>query len=107
MAVTYNAALATTRDWVRFLVYDRDTAKAVLQDEEIDAVLVEESDNKYLAAARVGEILLLKHGFKEEIEAGDGDARIRWSRTRTEEFRSLLRSYEAKGRGSACAFRVL
>ena len=59
MSATYDPTLATDMDWVRFLIYDRDTAAARLQDEEILAVLVEEA-NKYLAAARCGEILLAR-----------------------------------------------
>ena len=57
MSTTYNPALPTDKDWVRFLVGDRDVASAVLSDEEINALLNEEA-NKYLAAARAGEIIL-------------------------------------------------
>lgn len=109
MAATYDVTLATDRDWVRFLINDRVTAKAVLQDEEIDALLVEEG-NKYLAAARAGELILLKQGFLEELEGGDGDVRLRWSRTKTDEFRAYLATLKAKGLaavGGQSYFRVL
>lgn len=56
MTATYEPTLPTDRDWVRLLIGDSTTATARLQDEEIDALLVEES-NKYLAAARALEVL--------------------------------------------------
>ncbi len=59
MAATYDASLASERDWVRFFIGDRDVTKAALQDEEIVAVIAEERTRagagdhvKYLAAAR-------------------------------------------------------
>lgn len=58
MAFTYDPTLASNRDWVRFLIGDR-TQPNVLDDEEIDAVLVEEA-NKYLAAARCGRFILAR-----------------------------------------------
>lgn len=59
MSATYDASLPTDKDWVRFLVGDRTVSSAVLQDEEIAALLVEEK-NKYLAAARAGETILAR-----------------------------------------------
>ena len=55
MATTYDPTLPTDRDWVRFLIGDRSTTFS-LQDEEIAAVLVEES-NKYYAAARCASVI--------------------------------------------------
>lgn len=57
MPTTYDPLLPTDRDWVRFLIGDRGPTRFVLKDEEIDALLGEES-NKYLAAARAGETIL-------------------------------------------------
>lgn len=51
---TYDAHLATDRDWVRFLTGDRvgPSPNFVFSDEELDAVLVM-SPSKYCAAAEV------------------------------------------------------
>ena len=46
MSFNYSADLSTNRDWVRFLIGDTVESKARLQDAEIDALLVEESENK-------------------------------------------------------------
>lgn len=60
MSFSYDPSLSTDRDWVRFLVSDTEVATAKVQDEEIDAVLSEESGGvavaaalKYVAAARI------------------------------------------------------
>lgn len=58
MASEYDPRLLTDKDWVRFLTGDR-TAPWALTDPEITAVLAEEA-NKYLAAARCGEVILSK-----------------------------------------------
>ena len=55
MPATYDPALSTDKDWVRFLSGDRTVSSARLQDEEIDALLGEEG-NRHLAAARALEI---------------------------------------------------
>lgn len=65
MSVSYDPSLSTDKDWVRLLISDRDTSlkadditpKAVLDDNEILALLVEEP-NKYLAAARAADLVL-------------------------------------------------
>ena len=61
MAFSYDPALPTDKDHVRFLVADTVEATALLQDEEILATLSEETATgkalKYFAAARVLEIL--------------------------------------------------
>jgi hypothetical protein len=59
--VSYDPSLGTDRDWVRLLIGDRDIESAKLQDEEINALLREEP-NKYLAAARAGELILGSRG---------------------------------------------
>ena len=62
MAATYDANLPTDKDYVRFALGDTDvnpTTAADLMDEEIFAIL-EDEKNKYLAAARCGEIIIGK-----------------------------------------------
>jgi len=56
MTATYEPSLPTDRDWLRLTIGDTATASALLQDEEIDAVLTEEA-NKHLAAAESLSIL--------------------------------------------------
>ena len=63
MAATFDPTLSTDRDWVRFLVPDKDTTTALFQDEEIDAVLTSMSASysapgiRYFAAAALLENL--------------------------------------------------
>lgn len=76
MAVTYDPRLATDLDWVRFLVGDRDIANAVLDDEEIHALLQEEP-NKYCAAAAAADMILARSGGV--IDKQVGDLRLKWS----------------------------
>ena len=68
MTATYDDSLATNKDYVRFLAGDRGTATGVgdnitgnhVSDEEIAALLTEELDSKYLAAARVCGLIISK-----------------------------------------------
>lgn len=60
MSATYDPTLPNDRNFVRFLINDTVTSTAIFQDEEIDAVLTEESARisvaaalKYFAAARL------------------------------------------------------
>lgn len=65
--VSYNPELSSDLDWVRFLSWDTDEASPVLDDREIEALLVEEK-NKYLAAARAGEIIMSRmRGVSEKV----------------------------------------
>jgi hypothetical protein len=61
---TYNESLPTDKDWVRLNIGDRDVSggaeTAVFSDEEIVATLTEEP-NRWLAAARLGSILLTQY----------------------------------------------
>jgi hypothetical protein len=76
MAATYDPTLATDKDWVRLLIGDRDTARPFFDDAEILAVL-EEEQNKYLAAATLAESVLSKgHGL---VEKAVDDLHLRWS----------------------------
>ena len=60
MSATYSASLSTDLDWVRFLIADTNVVTPQFQDEEILAVIAEESGGvaaaaalKYVAAARL------------------------------------------------------
>ena len=80
MATTYDATLATDKDWVRFLCGDRDVSsvqvgdrvisRARLQDEEIIALLDEEA-NRYFAAARACEVIYARTQGMLEKQVGD------------------------------------
>lgn len=60
MSATYDPALPTDKDWVRFLIGDT-TVTMTLSDEEIGALLAEpEYPNKWLAAAAAGRRILAK-----------------------------------------------
>ena len=59
------------RDKVRFLIGDTDTADQQLQDEEIDAVLEDSSDDPYLAAINCAEGLSAKWSRKANKSVGD------------------------------------
>jgi hypothetical protein len=52
MASTYDPALPTDKDWVRFLIGDKNTPDSVFSDEEIFAALTE-WPGKYCAAANL------------------------------------------------------
>lgn len=62
MSWSYDPSLPTDRDWVRFFISDTVSDSQLLQDEEIDAVLSEETATgqslKYFASARCLSILL-------------------------------------------------
>lgn len=69
MSATYNTALPTNMDWVRLLTGDTNTTSARLSDEEINAIIAEESTNgaigaslKYFSAARALSALLARYG---------------------------------------------
>jgi len=70
MAATYSITLDSDKDWVRFLSGDRDTTNARLQDEEINALLVEEK-NKYLAAARACDLIMSRANGLVMKQVGD------------------------------------
>jgi hypothetical protein len=94
MAATYDATLATDKDWVRALVGDRDMARPFFQDEEIAALLKEEA-NKYLAAARGCELILAKgHGV---VEKSVDDLRLRWSDNARSAYATYIRTLRVKG----------
>lgn len=61
MSWTYDSALSTPKDKVRFLIQDINTARQLFQDEEIDWVVSTEAD-EYTAAAMLAETLVAKAG---------------------------------------------
>lgn len=80
MKVTFDASLATDRDWVRLECGDWVDGSMVLADQTIDYILSEEP-NKYLAAARCCE-LILAHRSKARgglVEKEVDELRVRYS----------------------------
>jgi hypothetical protein len=73
MTASYDASLPSDRDWVRFLIGDRDTDNPIHQDEEIDALLIEER-NKYMAAFRAGQVIVAQD--QGIVEKAVGDLRL-------------------------------
>lgn len=104
MSATYNASLPTDRDWVRFSIGDRGLTNAgspgfaitgaKLQDEEINAVLLEEQ-NKYLAAARCGEVILAQS--RDVIEKVVDDLRLKFGTDPKSAYRTHLRHLREEG----------
>lgn len=94
MSFTYDPALVSDRDWVRFFVADRIQARAVLADEEIDALLTEEA-NKYLAAARAGEMMLARNGSL--VDKWVGDLRLRFNDSPQSTYRNYLTGLRKRG----------
>jgi hypothetical protein len=93
--------LPTDRDWVRFSVGDTDVSddeegntNAELDDYEIDALLVEEA-NKYLAAARAGDVLIAKGG--NVVSKMVGDLRLENSEEPKSAYTEHLRRLREKG----------
>jgi len=90
------------RDWVRFLTGDRGKAAAlgyvitrsVLSNEEITALLVEEA-NKYLAAARAGEIILARH--KGAVSKAVDGLSLSWGDSSESAYRAHLKRLRVKG----------
>jgi len=94
VSATYDPTLPTDKDWVRFLIGDRVEATAKLQDEEILAVLGEEA-NKYLAAARCGEIIIsLGQGA---VSKSVDDLSITYGDSAESSFRDHLRKLREEG----------
>lgn len=96
MAATFDPNLATNRDWVRFLIGDVDTANAQLQDQTIEAILVEEP-NKYLAAASAGG-LILSSGGADVVSKKVGDLQVDYGGGASNEiYRDYLKGLRERG----------
>lgn len=76
MTATYDPTMDSDRDWIRAQIGDRNTAAAVLSDEEIDAIRAGEA-NRYLAAAACGELIATKGGGV--VEKRVDDLQISWA----------------------------
>jgi hypothetical protein len=72
----YNPSLTTDRDKVRFLIGDTDENEPLLQDEEIDFLLSENTDI-YLAASSAAESISAK--FARQSDKSIGDAHTTYS----------------------------
>lgn len=96
MSATYDPELSENKDWVRLLSGDRDVPdRPFLQDEEIEAILVEESDNKYYAAARAAESIVARgHGL---VEKAVDDLRLRWSDNKNAAYWEYIKSLRKRG----------
>ena len=94
MSKTYNATLATDKDWVRFLVGDRNVSEAILEDEEIAALLVEEP-NKYLAAARAAEAVYSRTGGIVEKQVGD--LQVKYASSSSQAYRDHIKALRERG----------
>ena len=93
MAATYDPALPTDLDWIRFQIGDT-SSPFRLPNETIDAVLVEES-NKWLAAARCGNLALAAASGGLSSKSVDGLS-ISWGGTE-DTYRSHLSWLQAEG----------
>ena len=102
---------SSARDWVRFQLGDTDIDTMVFDDTEIDAILVQECQNKWLAAAALGDIMLTTKS-KGAIEKVVGDLRLRYGDEGDESnFGQHLRRLREDGAANLLptqsAFRVL
>lgn len=94
MAATYDPTLPTDMDWVRFLCGDRDVDSPGIQDEEIFALL-EEEPNKYFAAAAACEMILAKSGGL--IDKQVGDLRLKWSDEPNNAYNDYIKRLRERG----------
>lgn len=68
---TYSGDPASSdRDWVRFRIGDTDTRDFLLGDDEIDAMLAEQSANRWLAAAECCEHIAARLAREADISTG-------------------------------------
>ncbi len=101
----------SSRDWVRFQLGDTDIDTMLFDDAEIDAILVQEGQNQWLAAAHLGQVMLTKK-TGGAIEKAVGDLRLRYSDEGAESNFSLhLQSLRERGAQellpTQSSFRVL
>jgi hypothetical protein len=94
MSASYDPTLPSDKDWVRFLIGDRDITSPNLEDEEILAVLTEEA-NKYLAAFRCGNIIF-NRGLGAITKSVD-DLSITYSDSADSAYMTHLKKLEEEG----------
>jgi len=94
MAANYDPMLSTDLDWVRFLIGDTSESNATIQDEEITALLIEES-NKYLAAARAGEVIIARK--RGVVEKEVDDLKLKYGDSPESAYRTHLQRLREKG----------
>ena len=110
MAVTYDPQITTDLDWVRLKIGDRGiNNNAVLDDEEILALLRDER-NRWLAAAAAAELILARSGGL--IEKQVGELRLRWSNKSAEStYQKYIDYMRSKGvrelAGTTAVFKIL
>lgn len=109
MAATYDPTLPVDKDYVRFVLGDTDVPEAAdLMDEEILAIL-EDEQNKYLAAARCGEIIIGKN--KGVVSKNVDNLGISFGDSPTSSYRALIQRLREDGANRLLSknqvFRVL
>ena len=95
MSFSYDITLATAKDMVRFELGDVENtvaSPALVQDEEILAMLVRFSQNAFLAAARICDKIAAVFAHQGNLKMGDlqtsGLDQATWWRQRAKELRS-------------------
>jgi hypothetical protein len=110
MPSTYYADLRREIDWVRLQIGDTDVPNTTLKDETIQALLNEEQ-NRYLAAARAGNLVISQS--EGLVSKQVGELRIQFSDSNSEEsaYRGHLKMLYKRGVeltfGHPSFFRVL
>lgn len=98
MAWTYSSDFTTTRDQVRFLIQDTQTARQLVSDAEIAWVVSTEA-NVYMAAALLCDALVAKAGnIKTKVV---GDLRLTYDPSY---YRGLAAALRARGAGHQVPF---
>lgn len=92
MTWTYDIALTETRDQVRFLVGDTDTADQMVQDEEINWAITSEG-SVFASAALVAETLSGK--FSSQVDKSVGDLKLKFG-DRADRFATLAKTLRAR-----------
>jgi hypothetical protein len=78
MTATFNPALSTAKDRVRFIVGDIDMAAPEVQDETIGALLTSNSADENLAALNVADYLILFYGRQPDSVEVTGAVKVAW-----------------------------
>jgi hypothetical protein len=99
MTWTYNIALPTARDKVRLYLGDTEQAAPQLQDEEIDAVLID-VPNAMLAAADLATFLAAKYARLVNTTNGNLTAALGDRQAHYEALARLLRARAARRSGA-------